>query len=262
MNMYYLLAAMGGVAAGFAMTYFLVAQSKKSKASIEAARISSEATAAAEKALAQARAEAAKLREEAEKQIRDDRNELRQTENRLAKKEDGIEKRADELQRLQQSVDARSKNVDRKESEVVVKEREVNKIIEEEKTTLHRIAGLTKEDAVKLLLDKLEPELEKEKADLIRKRLATAQDNAEGEARRVISMAIQRFAASHTADSVVTVVDLPSEDLKGRIIGREGRNIRAFERATGVDVIVDDTPGVIVLSAFDGVRREMARRSM
>jgi ribonuclease Y len=173
-----------------------------------------------------------------------------------------IDKRADELQRREQSVDARSKNIDRKEVEVTGKEREVTKIIEEEKITLHKIAGLTKEDAVKLLLDKLEPELEKEKADLIKKRLDAAKDNAEGEARRVISMAIQRFAASHTADSVVTIVDLPSEDLKGRIIGREGRNIRAFERATGVDVIVDDTPGVIVLSAFDGVRREMARRSM
>src|SRR6516225_1954039 len=251
-----------GLGVGFAVAYFIVAQSKKSKASIEAARISAEATAASEKAVSQARTDAAKIRDDAEKQIREERNELRQSENRLAKKEDGIEKRADELQRREQSVDARSKNVDRKESEIATKEREVTKIIEEEKTTLHRIAGLTKDEAVKLLLDKLEPELEKEKADLIKKRLAVAQDSAESEARRVISMAIQRFAASHTADSVVTVVDLPSDEMKGRIIGREGRNIRAFERATGVDVIVDDTPGVIVLSAFDGVRREMARRSM
>jgi ribonuclease Y len=240
----------------------LVAQSKKTKAALEAAQIVAEATAKSEKALADSRAEAAKLKEEADKQIRDERKELRQYEDRVSKKEDVIDKRADDLQRREQSVDSRTKNVDRKEADVAVKEREVNKIIEEEKTTLHKIAGLTKDDAVKLLLDKLEPELEKEKADLIRKRLETAKENAESEARRVISMAIQRFAASHTADSVVTIVDLPSEDLKGRIIGREGRNIRAFERATGVDVIVDDTPGVIVLSAFDGVRREMARRSM
>ncbi|MDP6958437.1 MAG: ribonuclease Y, partial [Planctomycetota bacterium] len=131
-----------------------------------------------------------------------------------------------------------------------------------EKESLHRISGLTKDEAVKTLLDKLEPELEKEKADLIRKRLEVAKETAETEAKRVITMAIQRFAAEHTADSVVTVVDLPNEEMKGRIIGREGRNIRAFERSTGVDVIVDDTPGVIVLSAFDGVRREMARRAM
>jgi ribonuclease Y len=259
---YYVVAGAVGLAVGCLIAYTLVAQSKKTKAALEAARIVAEATAKSEKALADTRAEAAKVREEAEKQIREERNELRQFENRITKKEDVVDKRADDLQRREQSVNERSKNVDRKESEVAVKERDVTKIIEEEKVTLHRIAGLTKEDAVKLLLDKLEPELEKEKADLIRKRLDTAKENAETEARRVISMAIQRFAASHTADSVVTIVDLPSEDLKGRIIGREGRNIRAFERATGVDVIVDDTPGVIVLSAFDGVRREMARRSM
>jgi ribonuclease Y len=262
MAIYYAVAAVAGLAAGYVVAYLLVAQSKKTKAALEAAQIVAEATAKSEKALAETRAEAAKVRDEAEKQIREERNELRQYENRVTKKEDVIDKRADELQRREQSVDARSKNIDRKEVEVTGKEREVTKIIEEEKVTLHKIAGLTKEDAVKLLLDKLEPELEKEKADLIKKRLDAAKENAEGEARRVISMAIQRFAASHTADSVVTIVDLPSEDLKGRIIGREGRNIRAFERATGVDVIVDDTPGVIVLSAFDGVRREMARRSM
>lgn len=259
---YYAVAGAAGLAVGYIVAYLLVAQSKKTKAALEAAQIVAEATAKTEKAIADSRAEAAKLKDEAEKHIREERNELRQYENRVTKKEDVIDKRADELQRREQSVDARSKNIDRKESEVTTKEREVNKIIEEEKVTLHKIAGLTKDDAVKLLLDKLEPELEKEKADLIKKRLDAAKENAEGEARRVISMAIQRFAASHTADSVVTIVDLPSEDLKGRIIGREGRNIRAFERATGVDVIVDDTPGVIVLSAFDGVRREMARRSM
>jgi len=259
---YYAVAGVAGLAVGYVISYLLVAQSKKTKAALEAERILVEATAKSEKALAESRAEAAKVKEEAEKQIREERNELRQYENRVTKKEDVIDKRADDLQRREQSVDSRSKNVDKKEFEIQTKEREVTKIIEEEKVTLHKIAGLTKDDAVKLLLDKLEPELEKEKADLIKKRLDAAKENAEGEARRVISMAIQRFAASHTADSVVTIVDLPSEDLKGRIIGREGRNIRAFERATGVDVIVDDTPGVIVLSAFDGVRREMARRSM
>jgi ribonuclease Y len=262
MPIYYAVAAIVGIAVGYAVAYLLVAQSKKTKAALEAAHIVADATAKSEKSLAEARAEAAKIKDDADKQIRDERKELRQYEDRVSKKEDVIDKRADDLQRREQSVDARGKNVDRKETEIATKEREVNKIIEEEKVTLHKIAGLTKDDAVKLLLDKLEPELEKEKADLIRKRLETAKENAESEARRVISMAIQRFAASHTADSVVTIVDLPSEDLKGRIIGREGRNIRAFERATGVDVIVDDTPGVIVLSAFDGVRREMARRSM
>jgi ribonuclease Y len=259
---YYFVAAAAALVVGFAIGYLLLAQSKKTRAAVEAAKILADATGKAEKAVADSRADAAKLREEADKQIREERNELRQYENRLTKKEDVLEKRVDGVTQKERQVEQKTRDLDRKDREIADKEREVNKIVEEEKATLHKIAGLTKEDAVKLLLDKLEPELEKEKADLIRKRLEVAKENAESEARRVISMAIQRFAASHTADSVVTIVDLPSEDLKGRIIGREGRNIRAFERATGVDVIVDDTPGVIVLSAFDGVRREMARRSM
>lgn len=251
-----------GSGAGFAAGWALLARSRKTKAAIEAEKIVAEATARAEKIVADSRAEAARLRDHAERQIREERNELRQYESRLSKKEDVLEKRADALQQKERWVEQKSKEFERKERELADKEREVDRIAAEEKATLHRIAQLTHEEAVKLLLEKLEPELEREKAELIRKRLEAAKENAESEARRVISMAIQRFAASHTADSVVTVVDLPNEEMKGRIIGREGRNIRAFERATGVDVIVDDTPGVIVLSAFDGVRREMARRAM
>jgi ribonucrease Y len=259
----YILAGLAvGLGGGLAAGWIIQAKSKKSKASIEADKIAAEAAAKAQKAIADARADAAKLKDEVEKSIKEERNELRGVESRLAKKEDMLDKRADTLQQKEKTVDNKSRDLEKKEREVGDKEKEVGRIIEEEKVTLHRVASLTKEEAVKLLLDKLEPELEREKADLIKKRLNFAKENADSEAKRVISMAIQRFAASHTADSVVTIVDLPSEDMKGRIIGREGRNIRAFERATGVDVIVDDTPGVIVLSAFDGVRREMARRSM
>jgi ribonuclease Y len=251
-----------GIGGGFAAGYAVQAKARRTQASIEAEKILAEARAAAEKSLSDARSEGVRVKDEAEKAIREERNEMRSYEGRLSKKEDMLDKRADSLQQKERAVETRLKDLDQKEQQVVEKEREVARVVEEEKSTLHRIAGLTKEDAVRLLLEKLEPELEKEKADLIRKRLDFAKENAEQEARRVISMAVQRFAASHTADSVVTVVDLPSEEMKGRIIGREGRNIRAFERATGVDVIVDDTPGVIVLSAFDGVRRELARRSM
>jgi ribonuclease Y len=248
--------------AGFAAGYALLAQSKKTKASLEAEKILVEARAAAEKSVADSRNEAVRVRDDAEKHIKEERRELREAEARFTKKEDALEKRADSVQQTERKVEQKARDLDKKERELSDKDREISRIVEEEKATLHRIAALTKEDAVRMLLEKLEPELEKEKADLIRKRLDQAKENAEGEARRVISMAIQRFAASHTADSVVTIVDIPSEDMKGRIIGREGRNIRAIERATGVDVIVDDTPGVIVLSAFDGVRREMARRTL
>ena len=250
----------GGIGSG--VVYRVISKSKTSKAALEAEKIKAEAHSQVEKSVSDARSEASRLRDEAEKRNREDRKELREAENRFQKKEDLLEKRVDGVQQKEKQVETRSRDLDRKTQSIADKEKEVDTVIEEEKATLHRIASLTKEDAVKLLLDKLEPELEKEKADLIHKRLEAAKEDSERESKRIISMAIQRFASSHTADSVVTVVDLPNEDMKGRVIGREGRNIRAFERATGVDVIVDDTPGVIVLSAFDGVRREMARRSM
>jgi ribonuclease Y len=216
----------------------------------------------ADEVLNQARSEAGRTKNEAQKEVREERNQLKQFESRLQKKEDLIERRMDSVQGKERHLENKSKEMEKRDRTTQQKEGELTKILDEEKESLHRISGLTKEEAVKTLLDKIEPELEKEKSDLIRKRLEVAKDTAETEAKRVITMAIQRFAAEHTADSVVTVVDLPNEEMKGRIIGREGRNIRAFERSTGVDVIVDDTPGVIVLSAFDGVRREMARRAM
>ncbi len=260
--LYVVIGAAVGLCAGFAAGYLLMARSKKTRAQLEAQKTLAEAAARAEKLEVDARAEMARLREEAERQNREERNELRQAEGRLAKKEDMLERRADALQQKELIVDQKAKDLERAEADLAEKQREVARLIEEEKNALHRIAGLTKEEAIKLLLERIEPELAREKANLIRKRQDAAKEEAEAEARRVITAAIQRFAAAHTADSVVSVVDLPNEEMKGRIIGREGRNIRAFERATGVDVIVDDTPGVIVLSAFDGVRREMARRSM
>ena len=216
----------------------------------------------AEKVLAQAKESSHRDRREAEKELTDRRGELRQLERRVLKKEDAMEARAGDIQKRERHIESMRTSIEKKEQGIQTRDRELQQIIEEEKRTLHKVAGLSKEEAVKMLIEKMEPELEREKADLIEKRMAVAKDNAETEAKRIISMAIHRFASGHTADSVVTVVDLPNEEMKGRIIGREGRNIRAFERATGVDVIVDDTPGVIVLSCFDGVRREMARRSM
>ncbi len=215
-----------------------------------------------DKLLIEARDKAAKAKDEADKQIREERKDLREEAQRLQKKEEMIDKRVDSVGGKERWVEQKSKELATRERDLSTKEADITKTLDEEKKTLHSIAGMTKEEAVKLLMDKLEPEIERDKAELIRKRLDAAKENAEQEAKRVISMAIQRFAAEHTAESVVTVLDLPSEEMKGRIIGREGRNIRAFERATGVDVVVDDTPGVIVLSAFDGIRREMARRSM
>ncbi|MBI2901489.1 MAG: ribonuclease Y [Planctomycetes bacterium] len=254
-------AAVAGLALGFLFCYLWFRKIQRGVFK-QSDLILGEAKRQADKQLGEARAEAAKVRDDADKGLREERAELKQFEARLLKKEDVIERRMDSVQGKERFIEQKSKEIERKEREVADKGAELDRTIASEKETLHRIAALTKEEAVAILLGKLEPELEKEKADLIRKRSDAARDDAEREAKRIITMAIHRFAAEHTADSVVTVVDLPNEEMKGRVIGREGRNIRAFERATGVDVIVDDTPGVIVLSAFDGVRREMARRAM
>jgi len=135
-------------------------------------------------------------------------------------------------------------------------------VLSEQRETLHRISELSPDAARQQLMTRLEAELETECAQLQNKIIERAKDSSDQKAREIIAMAIQRCAADHTAESVVSSVELPSDDMKGRIIGREGRNIRAFERATGVDVVVDDTPGVVVVSGFDGVRREVARRSL
>lgn len=216
----------------------------------------------AQKILITAREESIKMKEAIEKEIQIERNELKQFEKRLLKKEDIIEKRVDAIQSKEKFFDNLSKNLDRRQKDMEAKELEIGNMIQQEKQVLHNLSGLTKEEAITMLLNKIELEVEKDKAELIRKRLESAKEVAEQEARNIILAAVQRYAAVHTADLVVAVVALPNEEMKGRIIGREGRNIKAFERATGVDVIVDDTPNVIVLSAFDGVRREMARRSM
>ncbi|MBI2931912.1 MAG: ribonuclease Y [Planctomycetes bacterium] len=256
-----LAAAVVGLAAGTGACFLYFTRIKRTTFR-KRDEVLNEAKSQAQNVLVEAKEEIVKLKQAAEKEIREERNEIRQSEGRLQKKEDMLERRADALVHKERWYEQKTKEVERKEKESQDKESELSRTLTEQKQKLHQIAALTREEAVKILLDKLEPELESEKAGLIRKRLEAAKEESEREARRIISMAVQRFAAEHTADTVVTVVDLPNEEMKGRIIGREGRNIRAFERATGVDVIVDDTPGVIVLSAFDGVRREMARRAM
>src|SRR5262249_28307267 len=143
-----------------------------------------------------------------------------------------------------------------------VREQEVEVLIGQQKDKLHELTNLSREQAEQMLLKRLEEELSEEVAGRIQKHEETLRHESEQKAREIVITAIQRVAAGHTADTTVSTVDIPSDDMKGRIIGREGRNIRTFEKCTGVDVIVDDTPGVVIVSAFDNVRREIARLSL
>jgi ribonuclease Y len=209
-----------------------------------------------------ARDEAIRRREELTRELEAARAELRELERRVEKREDATDQKQKDLSRKEKHLDAlKEKIADRKEL-LEKKSRHLDELIEQETKRLHEITGLSREAGEKMLLERLERELSNEIAGRIRKHEERLKEQAEGKAREIVVTAIQRWAAEHTTGATVSTVDIPSDDMKGRIIGREGRNIRTFEKATGVDVIVDDTPGVVIVSAFDNVRRETARLAL
>jgi ribonuclease Y len=235
------------------------------------------AVAQSEEIIAQARKEADNLYKEADLRAKDElfqkrnefniemekgRAEVREQERRLEKREDAAEQKQRELSKKERVVEhGNKKNIERREN-LEKKQRDLDALVEQQTQKLHEISGLGRDQAEHLLLERVERDLTEQIAGRIQKREEQLKATAEQKAREIVATAIQRFAASHTADTTVSTVDIPSDDMKGRIIGREGRNIRTFEKATGVDVIVDDTPGVVIVSAFDNVRREIARLSL
>jgi len=253
------------IAIGYLICIFVnrkkqIANEKKVKQLIEDSK--SEAEKIKKEAELAAKAELFQRREAVEKEMQETKMELRQQERRLSKREDNLERKIELLTKKEKHLDTLSTNLNVKEKKLDEKRLELEKIIEEENQALLKISNLKREEAEKLLLDRLEKELDVKCSELISKKIGEAKETSEQTAVSLISAAIQRCAPSHTAENIVSSIELPNNEMKGRIIGREGRNIRAFEKATGVDVIVDDTPGVIVLSGFDSVRREIARQSM
>lgn len=226
-----------------------------SEARMEAERLRKEAAVTAKE-------EVFRRREQFEREMQEARLELRKWEQRLSRREDNLDSKADLLSKKEQQLEENRQTLNRRLAEVAQREQEVARLREQATRELQRISGLGREEAKRLLLDRVSRELEEEKAEIVRRATEAAQEEAERNARAILSTAIQRCAAEHTAENVVSTIDIPSDDMKGRIIGREGRNIRAFEKATGVDVIVDDTPGVVVVSGFNSIRREIARRAM
>ncbi len=210
----------------------------------------------------EAKAAAIRAKETFEQETAKTREELRDRERLLAKREDTIESKMETLTRKEKMVEAGEKRIADQEQSLKERQTEVERLAAEGRQQLHRISGLGAGEARAMLLEKMEAEVQHEAAALIQRVSDQAQETADQKAREVLAVAIQRLASDYTAEATVATVDIPSDEMKGRIIGREGRNIRAFERATGIDVIVDDTPGVIVLSSFDPVRREIARRAM
>jgi ribonuclease Y len=199
------------------------------------------------------------LKTEFEKQTQDRRRKINEMERRLVNKEENLERRLSNLEQKERDLNGKEQRIYSKEKDLVEKEKEYDALIEKEMQEIERIAKMTQEEAKREIQKKVEDEARLESVKTLRRIEEETREKSQAMAREVISQAIQRTAADHVVETTVSVVDLPSDDMKGRIIGREGRNIRALELATGVDIIVDDTPEAVILSSFDPIRREMAR---
>ena len=202
--------------------------------------------------LLEVKEESLKTRNDLEKEVKDRRNELQRAERRIQQKEENVEKRSEAIERREQSLSAREENLNKKSEEVA-------KLSEQRLQELEKISGLTSEQAKEYLLKIVEDDVKHESAIMIKNMEAEAKEEADKRAKEIVVNAIQRCAADHVSETTISVVQLPNDEMKGRIIGREGRNIRTLETMTGVDLIIDDTPEAVVISGFDPIRREVAR---
>jgi len=209
-----------------------------------------------------AAAETIKKREQFTSEANRIRAELHETEMRLTKREDTLDRQGESLQQREKALKQQQQDADRRLHNIGLKEKQLSVVMAQQKNQLLKITAMDIKEAKELLLKRLEDECEYEMSTLIQRKVEETTETAAEKSREIISAAIQRYAAEQTCEATVSTVEIPNDDMKGRIIGREGRNIRAFEKATGVDVIVDDTPGMIVVSGFNPVRREVARLSM
>ena len=223
---------------------------KEASLTLEEAKREAEST--KKEAILEAKEEVHKLRSDLDKEIRDRRNEIQRFERRLIQREESLDKKGEMLEKREDSINKKS-------IEIQELEKRVQSLYGEQRSELERISNLSSEDARTLLLDEVRREIKHESAMLIKELETKAKEEADKKSREIITNAIQRCAADHVSETTVHVVALPNDEMKGRIIGREGRNIRTLETLTGVDLIIDDTPEAVILSSFDPIRREVAR---
>lgn len=250
------------IAVAFVVGYMIrknVAEGKINSAEEEATRIVNDAVKDVEtqkkEMLFSAKEEALAMKEQYEKENRDRRAELQKTEQRLIQKEENLDKKNANLEKSEEKLSARTKELDKRQEKI-------DKIQSERVAELEKIAGMTYDEARETLMEEVARETRGDIAVMVRNMEQEAKAEADKKAQEVIAQSIQRCAADHVAENTITVVNLPNDEMKGRIIGREGRNIRALETATGIDLIIDDTPEAVILSGFDPIRREVARMSL
>jgi len=233
-----------------------IAESKMESAENEAKKILEMANIEAEnkkkEEIFKAKEEIMSARKDLDQEIRERRGEVQSQERRLIQKEENLERKLDTMEK-------KEKDLERKHQEIDDKKNEIEEVLNKQMEELQKISGLTKEDAKKQLLSEMENQLTAEKANLVRNMENQVKETADKTAKEVIGYAIQKCAADHTSETTVSIVALPNDDMKGRIIGREGRNIKTLETLTGIDLIIDDTPEAVVISGFDPLRREVAR---
>ncbi|MEK4884983.1 ribonuclease Y [Bacillus sp. FSL W8-1127] len=255
-----------GLIVGVVVGYFVrksIAEHKIAGAKSVADQIIEDAKREAEsvkkESLLEAKDEIHKLRTEAEREIRERRNELQKQENRLLQKEENLDRKDELLDNRESMLEKKEDSLAERQQHIEEMESKVDEMVRTQKAELERISGLTREEARSIILERVENELSHETALMIKEHEIRVKEEADKKAKEILSLAIQRCAAEHVAETTVSVVNLPNDEMKGRIIGREGRNIRTLETLTGIDLIIDDTPEAVILSGFDPIRRETAR---
>jgi ribonuclease Y len=209
-----------------------------------------------------AKQEQLKLKEQFEREHEAARRKMGEQESRLAKREDTLDRKLDTLSVKEKHLDDLDVKLSNRDRSLAAKEEQLTQVLREQRDRLLQLANMSTEQAKELLLQRIESECRQEAGEIIRNATEKAQEEAKDKSRSIVLQAIQRYAAEQTSDHTVSSVAIPTDDMKGRVIGREGRNIRSFEKATGVDIIIDDTPGLVVVSCFDPVRREIAKISL